>query len=255
MVDSQLLEEEVRGTEIRDAGTETQKGPTKPISQTQTTPYLSPSFVKKNIDVLRTMIKELDHQAKAKATPRKLIYVDSEKEALDRNWFDDLDPKSMNSFEELSQKFLEEFSQLKRYAKDPTEIHDIKRRQNESLQTFMDRFKSKSSQIKGVPSVFRISAFMHDHGYPKLAKKLNEKIPKTVDEMFEKVRAFIRGEMAASSEEMVRPFQEDKGKTRPVCSEGQEKARNRNRPKEVRGNMGVYTPHSRRDTFTPLIKL
>ncbi|GJU71428.1 reverse transcriptase domain-containing protein [Tanacetum coccineum] len=100
-----------------------------------------------------------------------------------RNWFDDLDPKSMDSFEELSQKFLEEFSQLKRYAKDPTEIHDIKRRQNESLQNFMDRFKSESSEIKGVPPVLRISAFMHDHGHPKLAKKLNDKIPKTVDEM------------------------------------------------------------------------
>ncbi|GKE61191.1 reverse transcriptase domain-containing protein [Tanacetum coccineum] len=44
-----------------------------------------------------------------------------------RNWFDDLDPKSVDSFEELSQKFLEEFSQQKRYAKDPTEIHGIKR--------------------------------------------------------------------------------------------------------------------------------
>ncbi|GKD75562.1 reverse transcriptase domain-containing protein [Tanacetum coccineum] len=44
-----------------------------------------------------------------------------------RNWFDDLDPKSVESFEELSHKFLEEFSQQKRYAKDPTEIHGIKR--------------------------------------------------------------------------------------------------------------------------------
>ncbi|GKG21188.1 hypothetical protein Tco_0383783, partial [Tanacetum coccineum] len=42
-----------------------------------------------------------------------------------RNWFDDLDLKSIDSFEELSQKFLEEFSQHKRYAKDPTEIHGI----------------------------------------------------------------------------------------------------------------------------------
>ncbi|GJZ16422.1 reverse transcriptase domain-containing protein [Tanacetum coccineum] len=65
-----------------------------------------------------------------------------------RNWFDDLDPKSVDSFEELSQKFLEEFSQQKRYAKDPTEIHGIKRRQNEGLQAFMDRFKSESSHIK-----------------------------------------------------------------------------------------------------------
>ncbi|GKB01474.1 reverse transcriptase domain-containing protein [Tanacetum coccineum] len=55
--------------------------------------------------------------------------------------------------EELSQKFLEEFSQQKRYAKDPTEIHGIKRRQNEGLQAFMDRFKSESSHIKGVPPV------------------------------------------------------------------------------------------------------
>ncbi|GJR01412.1 ribonuclease H-like domain-containing protein [Tanacetum coccineum] len=45
-----------------------------------------------------------------------------------KNWFDDLDPKSVDSFEELSEKFLEEFSQEKRYAKDPTEIHGIKRR-------------------------------------------------------------------------------------------------------------------------------
>ncbi|GKC00317.1 hypothetical protein Tco_0986453 [Tanacetum coccineum] len=36
-----------------------------------------------------------------------------------RNWFDDLDPKSVDSFEELSQKFLEEFSQKKDMLKTP----------------------------------------------------------------------------------------------------------------------------------------
>ncbi|GJR25499.1 reverse transcriptase domain-containing protein [Tanacetum coccineum] len=50
-----------------------------------------------------------------------------------RNWVDNLNPKSVDNFEELSQKLLEEFSQQKRYAKDPTEIHSIKRRQNEGL--------------------------------------------------------------------------------------------------------------------------
>ncbi|GJW54236.1 reverse transcriptase domain-containing protein [Tanacetum coccineum] len=227
------------------------------------------AFVKENIDVLRTMIKEHGHQAKAKATPKKLVYGDSKREAPDegrrgwrteaepkkgpegrgpnpeggvpnlppftrritrfkyhrrakllrnikvyegnkdledhlsifsaaaeqeewpmptwckmfhqtlggaaRNWFDDSDSKSVDSFKELSQKFLEEFSQQKRYAKDPTKIHGIKRRPSEGLQTFMDQFKSESSHIKGVPSVLRISAFMHGHGHPELAKKLNEK--------------------------------------------------------------------------------
>nr|GEV99756.1 reverse transcriptase domain-containing protein [Tanacetum cinerariifolium] len=124
-----------------------------------------------------------------------------------RNWFDDLDPKSVDSFVELSQKFLKEFSQQKRCAKDPTEIDGIKRRQNEGLQAFMDRFKSKSLHIKGVPLVLCISAFMHGHGHPELAKKLNDKIPKSVDKMFERVR----GEVADGSAEMVYPSQGGQG--------------------------------------------
>ena len=34
----------------------------------------SPAYVKENLDVLRTMIKELDNRGKEKATPRKLSY-------------------------------------------------------------------------------------------------------------------------------------------------------------------------------------
>ncbi|GJY27674.1 reverse transcriptase domain-containing protein [Tanacetum coccineum] len=358
MVDSQPMEGEFQGAATRDVGTKTHGGLTEPVLQTQKTPSPSPAFIKENIDVLRTMIKEHDQQAKMKATPRKLAFVDFDKEAPARslakgfsdrfslesfgtsdthrqtrstsksqktpsknkepthlrrsrrledrsttkekarrerskytrkssghqeissdsehedgsedadedlnspykrpkptpftqritrfkyhrrvklprnirvykenkdlgdhlgifsataeqeewpmpvwckmfyqtlggatqNWFDDLDPKSVDNFEELSQKFLEDISQQKRYAKDPTEIHNIKRRQNEGFQAFMDRFKSKSSHIKGVPPVLRISAFMHGHGHPELVKKLNNKIPKTVDELFERVRASL----------------------------------------------------------------
>ncbi|GKC66965.1 hypothetical protein Tco_1099563 [Tanacetum coccineum] len=167
---------------------------------------------------------------------------------------DHLDPKSVDSFEELIQKFLEEFSRQKRYAKDPTEIHDIKRRQNKGLQAFIDRFKSESSHIKGVPLVLRISAFMHGHGHPELAKKLNDKIPKMVDEMFKRVRAFIRGEVAAGSAEMVRPSQGDKGYVRPAWTGVPKKARNRGGQREARRNMGVYIPYPQKDTFTQLIK-
>ncbi|GJR26184.1 putative reverse transcriptase domain-containing protein [Tanacetum coccineum] len=44
-------------------------------------PSPSRAFIKENIDVLRTMIKEHDQKAKMKATPRKLAYADSDKEA------------------------------------------------------------------------------------------------------------------------------------------------------------------------------
>ncbi|GKA07148.1 reverse transcriptase domain-containing protein, partial [Tanacetum coccineum] len=62
-----------------------------------------------------------------------------------KNWFDSLDPKSVDGFEKLSNEFLEEFSQQKRYDKDPMEIHGIKRKPNEWLQTFIDRFKAESA--------------------------------------------------------------------------------------------------------------
>ncbi|GKE47941.1 hypothetical protein Tco_1479199 [Tanacetum coccineum] len=95
---------------------------------------------------------------------------------------------------------------------------------------------------------------MHGHGPSKLAKKLNDKIPKTVDEMFERVRAFIRGEVAAGSAEMVRPSQGDKGYVRPTWTGGPESARNRGGQMEARRNMGVYTPYPIKDNFTPLTK-
>nr|GEU47364.1 hypothetical protein [Tanacetum cinerariifolium] len=128
-----------------------------------------------------------------------------------QNWFDDLDPKSVDSFEELSQKFLEEFSQQKRFDKDPTKIYGIKRRLDEGLQTFMNQFKSESSYIKGVPPVLCILAFMHGHEHPELAKKLNDKMPKTVDEMFKRVRTFIKGEVAVG---LAKGNQRNKGQGR-----------------------------------------
>ncbi|GJQ91080.1 hypothetical protein Tco_0002219 [Tanacetum coccineum] len=57
--------------------------------------------------------------------------------------------------------------------------------------------------------MLRILAFMHGHKHPELAKKLNDKIPKTVDEMFERVRAFIRGEVTAGLVEVARASQRE----------------------------------------------
>nr|GEZ73391.1 reverse transcriptase domain-containing protein [Tanacetum cinerariifolium] len=83
MVDSQPMEEEFQGEATRDVGMETHGGPIEPFLQMQKTPSPSPTFIKENIDVLRTMTKEHDQQAKMKATPRKLACADSDKEALD----------------------------------------------------------------------------------------------------------------------------------------------------------------------------
>nr|GEU30120.1 hypothetical protein [Tanacetum cinerariifolium] len=61
--------------------TKPQNGPTEPAPQTQTTPSLA--FVMEYIDTLRIIIMEHDQQVKEKATPKKLVYGDSDKDAPD----------------------------------------------------------------------------------------------------------------------------------------------------------------------------
>ncbi|GJS18028.1 reverse transcriptase domain-containing protein [Tanacetum coccineum] len=147
-----------------------------------------------------------------------------------RNWFDSLDPKSMDGFEELSNKFLEEFSQQKRYDKDPTKIHGIKRKPNEGLQAFMDRFKAESAHIKGVPPVLRLSAFMHGHGHPELPRS----------SMTRSQRQSMRcgKELGLSSVE--------RRLLKPLRNRGHRRGQGR--------SMRTCAPYARKEGFTPLMK-
>ncbi|GJR52100.1 hypothetical protein Tco_1402621 [Tanacetum coccineum] len=118
-----------------------------------------------------------------------------------RNWFDSLDPKSVDEFEEL-----------------------------------------KSAHIKGVPPVLRISAFMHGHGHLELSKKLNDKIPKMVNEMWERVRAFIRGEVAADTTEAIRSPRWEKSAGKASWSEHQNGSRNRSHRRGKEETWGPVLP-------------
>ncbi|GJV73184.1 reverse transcriptase domain-containing protein [Tanacetum coccineum] len=118
----------------------------------------------------------------------------------------------------------------------------------------MDRFKAESPHIKGVLSVLRISAFMHGHGHPELAKKLNDKIPKTVDKMWERVRAFIRGEMAADTTKVIRSPHWEKSASKANWSKNQNESRSRGHRKGQGRSMGTCAPYARKEGFTPLTK-
>ncbi|GKG50684.1 hypothetical protein Tco_0538808, partial [Tanacetum coccineum] len=58
-------------------------------------------------------------------------------------------------------------------------------------------------RTKGAPECMRISGFMHGVNNPKLTKRLNERVPKTVEEIMTATVAFIRGETAATSKKKV----------------------------------------------------
>ncbi|GKG16123.1 hypothetical protein Tco_0358446 [Tanacetum coccineum] len=62
----------------------------------------------------------------------------------------------------------------------------------------MERFKVETECMKGAPECMWISEFMHGVNNPELTKRLNEHVPKTMEEMMIATIAFIRGEAAAA---------------------------------------------------------
>nr|GEU28617.1 reverse transcriptase domain-containing protein [Tanacetum cinerariifolium] len=116
-----------------------------------------------------------------------------------RVWFDELPHESIDGYKDLKAAFLAYFMQQKKYVKDPVEIHNIKQRDGETIEDFMECFKAETGRIKGAPECMRISGFMHGVNNPELTKRLNEHVPKTMEEMMITTTAFIQGEAAAAS--------------------------------------------------------
>nr|GEZ02652.1 hypothetical protein [Tanacetum cinerariifolium] len=77
------------------------------------------------------------------------------------------------------------------------------RRDGETLEDFMERFKIETERMKGAPECMRISGFMHGINNPELTKRLNEHVPKTMEEMMIATTAFIRREAAAANKKKV----------------------------------------------------
>nr|GEW98535.1 reverse transcriptase domain-containing protein [Tanacetum cinerariifolium] len=115
-------------------------------------------------------------------------------------WFYKLSPESIDNYEMLQKAFLRNYSQQKKYINDPVEIHHIKQREGEPMEAFMERFKAKSMHVSGAPEYMRISGFMHDITNPDLIKKLNDNVPKSVDEMMSVTTAFLREELVAANQ-------------------------------------------------------
>nr|GEX12174.1 reverse transcriptase domain-containing protein [Tanacetum cinerariifolium] len=65
-----------------------------------------------------------------------------------RVWFDELPPESIDGYKDMKAAFLSYFMQQKKYVKDPVEIHNIKQRDEETLEDFMEWFKIKTGHMK-----------------------------------------------------------------------------------------------------------
>nr|GEV67623.1 reverse transcriptase domain-containing protein [Tanacetum cinerariifolium] len=115
-----------------------------------------------------------------------------------RVWFDELPSESIDSYKDLKAAFLAYFMQQNKYVKDPVEIHNIKQKDGETIEDFMERFKVETERMKGAPECMWIFEFMHEFNNPELTKRLNEYVSKTMEEMMITTTAFIRGEVVAT---------------------------------------------------------
>ncbi|GJT74899.1 reverse transcriptase domain-containing protein [Tanacetum coccineum] len=98
--------------------------------------------------------------------------------------------------------FRENYLQQTKHIKDPVEIHHIKQRDGESTEDFMERYKgaliAEVLDVEGAPECMRISGFMHGITHPGLIKRLYERIPRSVDEMYRMTTSFLQGEVACT---------------------------------------------------------
>ncbi|XP_022025124.1 uncharacterized protein LOC110925479 [Helianthus annuus] len=115
-----------------------------------------------------------------------------------RVWFDSLPPGSIDSYEELSEKFLRNFGQQRKMVKNPNEILHIRQRDNERIDQYMERFVKESMNIKDVPEVMKISSFINGLKHAQLCEKLGEEFPPSFDNLMDRVRAFVRGKDTVS---------------------------------------------------------
>ncbi|GJT40967.1 reverse transcriptase domain-containing protein [Tanacetum coccineum] len=101
-----------------------------------------------------------------------------------RVWFDKLPKESIDSYEDLRAAFRENY---------------LQQRNGESTEDFMERYKAEVLDVEGAPECMKISGFMHGITHPEFIKRLYEKIPRSMDEMYKVTTSFLQGEVAAFS--------------------------------------------------------
>ncbi|GJU16761.1 hypothetical protein Tco_1144727 [Tanacetum coccineum] len=129
----------------------------------------------------------------------------------------------IDSYEDLRAAFRENYRQQTKHIKDPVEIHHIKKRDGESTEDFIERYKEEVLDVEGAPECMKIFGFLHGITHPELIKRLYEKIPRSMDEMYRVTTSFLQGEVAAFShgrKKAPAPWKQPDGGNKPNFKKG-----------------------------------
>jgi len=115
--------------------------------------------------------------------------------------FNGLPAGSIHTFNELGKGFLANFSQQRRCVKDATVIFQIKQKDDESLKSFIERYKKEGLTYVGADEKMKVAGFMNAINSKYLTREFNKSLPRTLEEALEIAGAHIRGEEAVDIKE------------------------------------------------------
>ncbi|XP_076951024.1 uncharacterized protein LOC143624190 [Bidens hawaiensis] len=118
-----------------------------------------------------------------------------------REWFEKLPYIHIKSWKDFVAKFSQHFSQQKKHTRDSSEILDVVRRNNESIEDFITRFNNESLNIGGVSEDMLRGAFRKNVNSDALIRTLTGRdgMPKSWDEIMTSAKLFARTEKTLGS--------------------------------------------------------
>ncbi|XP_076935805.1 uncharacterized protein LOC143602653 [Bidens hawaiensis] len=119
-----------------------------------------------------------------------------------RAWFERLPEEQITSWEDLLKKFIQQFSQQRRRISDPSEILNVIRKDNETLEDFITRFNQEGLNIGGVSEELLRAAFRQNVKCDDLIRNLTGRdgMPHRWDDVMTSEKRYARTERSLGKE-------------------------------------------------------
>ncbi|XP_073053656.1 uncharacterized protein [Primulina eburnea] len=113
-----------------------------------------------------------------------------------QQWFNTLQPNSIQSFEDFATAFLRRFASSKRHQKNYLSLFVMKQQEAETLREFVQRFNSAALEIPTATPDIMISAFTQGLRGGEFFKSLVKKPPSGIDELLARAEKYVNLEDA-----------------------------------------------------------
>ncbi|XP_014515511.1 uncharacterized protein LOC106773325 [Vigna radiata var. radiata] len=141
---------------------------------------------------LRNFVDSMAFYSKSDPVKCRAFSLSLKDEALE--WYYTLPPNSIDSFHTVTTLFKRQFSANRRERMSAAELVNLKQGRDEPLRTFMRRYSEAAIRVKGVTHEFIINNLPNYLKLGFVSESLYAELPKTMEELQEKMTKFIKME-------------------------------------------------------------